>query len=110
MIFSFSFAIQEQKQMKTHMKLASFHSGRKKVIAFNKSFHGRTSLAVAVTDNPTIVAPVNQTENAVFLPFNDEIVLEDYFNAHGEEVAAVIIEGIQGVGGINIAVINFLKT
>lgn len=91
------------------MKLASFYNGRKKIIAFNKSFHGRTSLAVAVTDNPAIVAPVNQTENAVFLPFNDEIALENYFNAHGDEVAAVIIEGIQGVGGINIASDSFLK-
>ncbi|HXB29386.1 MAG TPA: aminotransferase class III-fold pyridoxal phosphate-dependent enzyme [Puia sp.] len=91
------------------MKLASFYNGRKKIIAFNKSFHGRTSLAVAVTDNPAIVAPVNQTENAVFLPFNDETALENYFNAHGDEVAAVIIEGIQGVGGINIASDYFLK-
>jgi acetylornithine/N-succinyldiaminopimelate aminotransferase len=91
------------------MKLASFYNGRKKIIAFNKSFHGRTSLAVAVTDNPSIVAPVNQTENAVFLPFNDEIALENYFNEHGEEVAAVIIEGIQGVGGINVASDSFLK-
>ena len=91
------------------MKLASFYNGRKKIIAFQKSFHGRTSLAVAVTDNPAIAAPVNQTENAVFLPFNDEIALENYFNAHGGEVAAVIIEGIQGVGGINIASDSFLK-
>lgn len=91
------------------MKLASFYNGRKKIIAFNKSFHGRTSLAVAVTDNPSIVAPVNQTENAAFLPFNDETALENYFNAHGGEVAAVIIEGIQGVGGINIASDSFLK-
>jgi acetylornithine/N-succinyldiaminopimelate aminotransferase len=91
------------------MKLASFYNGRKKIIAFNKSFHGRTSLAVAVTDNPAIAAPVNQTENAVFLPFNDEIALENYFNAHGDEIAAVIIEGIQGVGGINIANDSFLK-
>jgi acetylornithine/N-succinyldiaminopimelate aminotransferase len=91
------------------MKLASFYNGRKKIIAFSKSFHGRTSLAVAVTDNPAIVAPVNQTENAVFLPFNDEIALENYFNAHGDEIAAVIIEGIQGVGGINVANDSFLK-
>jgi acetylornithine/N-succinyldiaminopimelate aminotransferase len=91
------------------MKLASFYNGRKKIIAFNKSFHGRTSLAVAVTDNPAIVAPVNQTEHAVFLPFNDEIALENYFNVHGDEIAAVIIEGIQGVGGINIADDSFLK-
>ncbi|HEV3224568.1 MAG TPA: aminotransferase class III-fold pyridoxal phosphate-dependent enzyme [Puia sp.] len=91
------------------MKLASFYNGRKKIIAFSKSFHGRTSLAVAVTDNPLIVAPVNQTENVVFLPFNDETTLEKYFAAQGEEVAAVIIEGIQGVGGINIANDSFLQ-
>lgn len=53
------------------MKLASFHTGKKKMIAFSKSFHGRTSLAVAATDNPAIVAPVNQTDHVIFLPFND---------------------------------------
>src|SRR5947209_10695328 len=53
------------------LKLASFHTGRKKVVAFSKAFHGRTSLAVAATDNPSIVAPVNQTSNVTFLPFND---------------------------------------
>jgi acetylornithine/N-succinyldiaminopimelate aminotransferase len=91
------------------LKLASFHNGRKKIVAFKKSFHGRTSLAVAATDNPAIQAPVNQTENVVFLPFNDEKALEDYFHQHGPETAAVIIEGIQGVGGINIANLPFLQ-
>ncbi len=91
------------------LKLASFHTGRKKVIAFSKSFHGRTSLAVAATDNPAIVAPVNQTENIIFLPFNDEAALADCFTANGSEIAAVIIEGIQGVGGIVPASIPFLK-
>jgi acetylornithine/N-succinyldiaminopimelate aminotransferase len=91
------------------MKLASFYNGRKKIVAFSKSFHGRTSLAVAATDNPTIVAPVNQTENVVFLPFNDEAALDSYFSEHGAEVAAVIVEGIQGVGGINIANDSFLQ-
>lgn len=91
------------------MKLASFHTGRKKIIAFSKAFHGRTSLAVAVTDNSAIVAPVNQTDNAVFLPFNDEGALLDAFSNFGEEVAAVIIEGIQGVGGIREASISFLQ-
>src|SRR4051812_27351473 len=85
------------------MKLASFHTGRKKIVAFKKSFHGRTSLAVAVTDNPAIVAPVNETENVIFLPFNDEKALEKCFKEQGNEIAAVIIEGIQGVGGINVA-------
>lgn len=92
------------------LKLASFHTGRKKIISFSKAFHGRTSLAVAATDNPNIVAPVNQTENVVFLPFNDEQALADYFAQHGDLVAAVIIEGIQGVGGINVASERFLKT
>ncbi len=91
------------------MKLASFHTNRKKIIAFSKAFHGRTSLAVAATDNPQIVAPVNQTDNVVFLPFNEEAALENYFKEHGNEVAGVIIEGIQGVGGINIAAPTFLQ-
>jgi acetylornithine aminotransferase len=91
------------------LKLASFHNGRKKVVAFSKSFHGRTSLAVAATDNPAIVAPVNQTENVVFLPFNDVAALEEYFAAHGGETSSVIVEGIQGVGGINEASAGFLQ-
>ncbi|MGZ5247214.1 MAG: aspartate aminotransferase family protein, partial [Flavitalea sp.] len=91
------------------LKLASFHTGRKKIIAFKKAFHGRTSLAVAATDNPSIIAPVNQTDNIVFLPFNDETALKEAFKIFGTEVAAVIIEGIQGVGGINIATEEFLR-
>jgi acetylornithine/N-succinyldiaminopimelate aminotransferase len=91
------------------LKLASFYNERKKVIAFRKSFHGRTSLAVAVTDNPAIVAPVNQNPNVVFLPFNDESALEAAFRAQGNEISSVIIEGIQGVGGINVATDSFLN-
>jgi acetylornithine/N-succinyldiaminopimelate aminotransferase len=91
------------------MKLASFHTGRKKIVAFTRSFHGRTSLAVAVTDNPTIVAPVNQTENVAFLPFNDSAALSAYFVEHGHQIAAVIVEGIQGVGGIHVADDSFLQ-
>lgn len=91
------------------LKLASFHTGRKKVIAFTKSFHGRTSLAVAATDNPAIVAPVNETNHIIFLPFNDEAALTACFKEHGDEIAAVIIEGIQGVGGIISANISFLQ-
>ncbi|MBS1565541.1 MAG: aspartate aminotransferase family protein, partial [Bacteroidetes bacterium] len=91
------------------LKLASFHTGRKKIVAFKKSFHGRTSLAVAVTDNPAIVAPVNETDNVIFLPFNDEKALEKCFAQQGNEIAAVIIEGIQGVGGINVAEDSFLQ-
>ncbi len=91
------------------LKLASFYNGRKKIIAFSHSFHGRTSLAVAATDNPSIVAPVNETDNVVFLPLNNESALEAYFTAHGNDVSSVIIEGIQGVGGINIASDAFLQ-
>ena len=63
------------------LKLASFFTGRKKIIAFKKGFHGRTSLAVAATDNPSIVAPVNQTDNIIFLPFNDQESLENCFKS-----------------------------
>lgn len=90
------------------LKLASFVNGRKKIIAFKKGFHGRTSLAVAATDNPSIVAPVNQNPNIIFLPFNDEAALEACFKAQGSEISSVIIEGIQGVGGINVATPEFL--
>ncbi|HRH47801.1 MAG TPA: aminotransferase class III-fold pyridoxal phosphate-dependent enzyme [Panacibacter sp.] len=91
------------------LKLASFHTGRKKIVAFTKGFHGRTSLAVAATDNPKIIAPVNETDNVDFLPFNDEAALKAYFQTKGKHVAAVIIEGIQGVGGINLATESFLQ-
>jgi acetylornithine/N-succinyldiaminopimelate aminotransferase len=91
------------------LKLASFYNGRKKVIAFKGAFHGRTSLAVACTDNPKIVAPVNETENIIFLPHNNEVALEETFKAQGNEIAAVIIEGIQGVGGIKEASKSFLQ-
>jgi acetylornithine aminotransferase len=92
------------------LKLASFYNGRKKIVAFKKSFHGRTSLAVAATDNPSIVAPVNQTPNVIFLPFNDVAALEACFAEQGSEISSVIIEGIQGVGGINVASELFLQT
>ena len=88
------------------LKLASFFNGRKKIIAFNKSFHGRTSLAVAATDDVKIVSPANQNSNIQFLPFNDEEALEWQIN---EDVCAVIIEGIQGVGGINVPTKSFLQ-
>ena len=92
------------------LKLASFHNGKKKIIAFSKSFHGRTSLAVAATDNPNIVAPVNETDHVIFLPFNDSKTLEQTFKKQGGEITAVIVEGIQGVGGINVATDSFLQT
>ena len=90
------------------IKLASFHTGRKKIIAFSAGFHGRTSLAVAATDNPSIIAPVNETENIIFLPFNDVAALSACFVTQGNDIAAVIVESIQGVGGINIATKEFL--
>ena len=82
------------------IKLASFVTGRKKFISYQKGFHGRTSAAVALTDNPRIIAPVNQTENAIILPFNDLDATESALKSG--EVAAIIVEGIQGIGGIHI--------
>ncbi|MEO7212235.1 aminotransferase class III-fold pyridoxal phosphate-dependent enzyme [Mucilaginibacter sp.] len=89
------------------LKLASFYNGKKKIIAFKNAFHGRTSLAVAVTDNPKIVAPVNETDNVIFLPWADEAALEQAFV--NNEISSVIIEGIQGVGGIQVAPLPFLQ-
>jgi acetylornithine aminotransferase len=91
------------------LKLASFHNGRKKIIAFHKSFHGRTSLAVAATDNPSIIAPVNETDAVIFLPLNDEQALADCFQQNGDAISSVITEGIQGVGGIRVANNEFLQ-
>lgn len=91
------------------LKLASFYNKRKKIIAFKGAFHGRTSLAVAATDNPKIIAPVNETENVTFLPLNDEQALEGAFKSFGNEISSVIIEGIQGVGGIREASKSFLQ-
>ena len=91
------------------LKVASFFNGRKKIISFSKAFHGRTSLAVAVTDNPAIQAPVNENEHIIFLPFNDESALTEAMQTNGDEVSAVIIESIQGVGGIKVATDSFLQ-
>ncbi|MFN7326595.1 MAG: aspartate aminotransferase family protein [Chitinophagales bacterium] len=91
------------------LKLASFHTQRKKVISFQRAFHGRTSLAVAVTDQPSIAAPINQGSEVLFLPYNDLEAVEFAFSQQGSEVAAVILEGIQGVGGIHEASIPFLQ-
>ncbi|MEI6751631.1 MAG: aminotransferase class III-fold pyridoxal phosphate-dependent enzyme [Paludibacter sp.] len=89
------------------LKLASFHTGRRKVVAFNKSFHGRTSAAVRVTDNPKIIAPINEGFEVEFPALNDiESVRQILKN---KDVCAVIIEGIQGVGGIRIPEIKFLQ-
>lgn len=88
------------------MKLASFHTGKSKVLAFDKAFHGRTSGAVAATDNPKIQAPFNATSNVEFAPLNDIEAAEAKL-ATGE-FAAAIIEGIQGVAGIRMVDDNFL--
>lgn len=88
------------------LKLASFVTGRKKIIAFRKSFHGRTSGAVAVTDNSKINSPFNAGHEVVFLPLHDEDAL---MKALTGDVAAVIVEGIQGVGGIHVAEDSFLN-
>ena len=90
------------------LKLASFHTGRKKVVAFSKSFHGRTSAAVRVTDNPNIVAPLNEGLDVVFLPLNDIQAVKEALK--NKDVCAVIIEGIQGVGGIQVPETEFLKS
>ncbi|PBQ32020.1 aspartate aminotransferase family protein [Sphingobacteriaceae bacterium] len=88
------------------LKLASFHNGRKKVIAFRDSFHGRTSLSLGATDDAKLSANINKDHETVFLPLNDTNV---FLNAIDETICAVIVEGIQGVGGINIPTTNFLK-
>lgn len=89
------------------MKLASFHTGRKRVLAAGKAFHGRTSLAVEATDNPKIVAPVNNNGHVTFLPLNDLAAFEAELDKG--DVAAVIVECIQGVGGIRMATADFMQ-
>ncbi|MGV8827698.1 MAG: aspartate aminotransferase family protein [Breznakibacter sp.] len=89
------------------MKLASFQTGRTKILAFRKGFHGRTSAAVAATDNPKIVAPLNANHEVVFVELNDTEGVEQALA--GNDVAAVIIEGIQGIGGIRIPKASFLR-
>ena len=89
------------------LKLASFHTGRKRVLAAGKAFHGRTSLAVEATDNPKIVAPVNSNGHVTFLPLNDLATFEAELGKG--DVAAVIVECIQGVGGIRMATAEFMQ-
>lgn len=89
------------------LKLASFHTGKSKILAFGKAFHGRTSGAVAATDNPKIVAPFNRTENVVFVPLNDIEAVERELSKG--DFAAVIVEGIQGVAGIHLPSEEFLR-
>lgn len=81
-------------------KLASFHTGRSRVLSLKKAFHGRTSLAVEATDNPKIIAPVNDSGHVTYLPWNDLEAARNELSKN--DVAALIIEGIQGVGGIRV--------
>ena len=89
------------------LKLASFHNGKKRVLAFQHSFHGRTSAAVRVTDNPRIIAPVNEGLDVTYLPLNDPFAVEAELRKGG--VSSVIIEGIQGVGGIQLPTDEFMR-
>ncbi len=89
------------------LKLASFHTGKARVVAFKNSFHGRTSAAVAATDNPAIVAPLNASHQVTFLPLNEAGLLEAELQQG--DVCAVILEGIQGVGGLDRATPDFYR-
>lgn len=89
------------------LKLASFYNGRTKVISFAKAFHGRTSLAVEVTNNPKIIAPINNNGHVTYLPLNDTEAAKAELSKG--DVCAVIIEGIQGVGGIQVPNAEFMK-
>ena len=89
------------------LKLASFHNGRTRIVSFAKAFHGRTSLAVEVTDNPKIIAPVNANQHVTYLPLNDIEAMQTELRKG--DVCAVIIEGIQGVGGIQVPDTAFMQ-
>lgn len=89
------------------LKLASFHNGKRRVIAFKHSFHGRTSAAVRVTDNPKYVAPINEGLDVTYLPLNDPYAVE--VELKKGDVSSVIIEGIQGVGGIQVPTDEFMQ-
>ena len=89
------------------LKLASFYNGRTRVISFAKAFHGRTSLAVEVTNNPKIIAPINDNGHVTYLPLNDTEAVKAELSKG--DVCAVIIEGIQGVGGIQVPNTEFMK-
>ena len=89
------------------LKLASFHNGRKKVVSFKHSFHGRTFAAVKVTDTPEYLAPINENMDVIFLPFNDIEAVRSTLSK--QDISSVIIEGIQGIGGIQVPDPTFLQ-
>jgi acetylornithine/N-succinyldiaminopimelate aminotransferase len=89
------------------LKLASFHNGRKKILAFRRAFHGRTSAAVNVTDNPGIKAPINTSFEVIFHEWND--LPSAQRSLENDDICAVIIEGIQGIGGIHVPEVDFLR-
>ncbi len=90
------------------LKLASFHNGKRRVLSFEHAFHGRTSAAVRVTDNPKIIAPINDSIPVTYLPMNDVKTLEEELKKG--DVSSVIIEGVQGVGGIVIPDADFMQS
>jgi acetylornithine/N-succinyldiaminopimelate aminotransferase len=103
----YSNSVQNPLQEELAWKLASFHTGKGRIISFEKSFHGRTSAAVAVTDNPDIISPLNDTVKRTILPLNDVANLE--LALQSGDVAAVIVEGIQGIGGCRVPEPHFLR-
>ena len=102
-----SLSTAEPKPTRMRLKLASFYNGRTRVVSFSKAFHGRTSLAVEVTNNPKIIAPINDCGHVTYLPLNDTESMKSEL-AKGD-VCAVIIEGIQGVGGIQLPTDEFMQ-
>lgn len=104
--YSFFLCNSGAEAIENALKVASFHSEKKKIIVFEKAFHGRTSLAIEATDGKKIQAPVNHTGNFIRLPLNDEKVLEEHLD---ESIGAVLIEGIQGISGVHLAEDSFLQ-
>ncbi len=104
--YSFFLCNSGAEAIENALKVASFHSSKKKIIVFDKAFHGRTSLAIEATDGEKIKAPVNHTGNFIRLPLNDETALEQHLN---DSIGAVLIEGIQGISGIHVPSDDFLK-
>ena len=104
--YSFFLCNSGAEAVENALKVAAFHTERKKIIVFNKGFHGRTSLAIEATDNAKIQAPVNYTGNFLRLPLNDETQLDDHMD---DSIAAVLVEGVQGISGVHIPTDSFLK-